>query len=394
MNEAVAVWIAGGAVSLVGALIYGELAARIPETGGEYAFLRAAFGPFAAFLFGWTTLFVAGSGGLAAVAIVMAKNVALLTGGRIADTWTVIGVLAALAGLNCLGVRTGDRTQAALCALKVGVILIIVAIGFHLAPATTRPMAVARSADHWRNIGAAMIPVLFTYGGWQTANYVAGEMKRPARDLGVALALGVVIVIVLYLLVDLACLRGLGPSALASDLTPVADLLGRATGPAGARAAAAVVALSAFAFLAQGMLTGPRVVYAMARDGRLPRLAAGLSTRRAPTAAIVILAVWTGVLALSGRYEQLLSFVTAMNFLFYGLCAAALFVLRRRRPQSLGFRTPFQPLLTALFIAVCIGVILAAFVAFPIESAIGYGIMIAGAPLYILTKRRTKKVME
>jgi APA family basic amino acid/polyamine antiporter len=155
-----------------------------------------------------------------------------------------------------------------------------------------------------------------------------------------------------------------------------------------------VVALSAFAFLAQGMLTGPRVVYAMARDGRLPRLAAGLSTRRAPTAAIVILAVWTGVLALSGRYEQLLSFVTAMNFLFYGLCAAALFVLRRRRPQCLGFRTPFQPLLTALFIVVCIGVILAAFVAFPIESAIGYGIMIAGAPLYILTKRRTKKVME
>ena len=180
-----------------------------------------------------------------------------------------------------------------------------------------------------------MIPVVFSYGGWQTANYVAGEMKDARRNLGRALVLGVIAVIALYLLVNIACMRVLGIEALGGTLTPASDVLRVALGPVGASLAAAAIALSALAFLSQGMLTGPRVTFAMARDGLFFRgVGAVAEGNRAPVTAIVLLALWTSVLALSGSYEQILSYVTSMNFLFFGLSASCLFVLRARDGRS------------------------------------------------------------
>jgi APA family basic amino acid/polyamine antiporter len=381
-----AAWSAGGLISLLGACVYAELAARLPATGGEYQYIRAAYGSLPAFLFGWTTLLVVHTGGSAAVAIVLAKNVRLLTG--IPEPWTVIVTLAALAGVNCAGVKSGNHTQALLGALKVGLILAVIAAGFSLAP-QHQAAPVLRASGPIAGFGAALIPVMFTYGGWQTANFVAGEMKNPRRNLAIALVVGVLAVTLVYLLIDMACLRALGPDALGATLTPAADVVGRFAGPVGARLTAAAVAISALAFLSQGILTGPRVIYAMAKDGYFFRIAGRVSqARRAPTAAIVMMVTWTGALALTGAYERILSYVVSMNFLFFGVSASTLFLLRGRGVGEGGFRAPLHPWSTGAFILACAAIVASAFWSFPIDSLIGYAIMAAGLPAYFWWRRR------
>jgi APA family basic amino acid/polyamine antiporter len=382
-----AAWLAGGLISLLGAFVYAELAARLPATGGEYQYIRSAYGPLPAFLFGWTTLLVVHTGGSAAVAIVLAKNVKLLTG--IAEPWTVIAVIAALAGVNCAGVTSGNRTQALLGALKVALILAVIAAGFSLAPPLATAVPAAPATGAVQGFGAALIPVLFTYGGWQTANFVAGEVKNPRRNLAIALIGGVLGVTVIYLLIDIACLRALGRDGLAATLTPAADVVGRFAGPVGSKLTAAAVAISALAFLSQGMLTGPRVIYALAKDGLFFRLAATVSEkRRAPAAAIVMMAAWTGVLALTGAYDRILSYVVSMNFLFFGVSASTLFDLRAKGVGGDGFRALLHPWSTGLFILACGVTVASAFWSFPMDSLIGYGFMAAGLPAYLWWRRQ------
>lgn len=381
-----AAWLAGGLISLLGAFVYAELAARLPATGGEYQYIRSAYGALPAFLFGWTTLLVVHTGGSAAVAIVLAKNVKLLTG--IAEPWTVIAIIATLAGVNCAGVKSGNNTQALLGALKVALILAVIAAGFSLAPEAARAAPKPSGSGAAQGFGAALIPVLFTYGGWQTANFVAGEVKNARRNLAIALVTGVLAVTLIYLLIDLACLRALGRQGLAATLTPAADVVGRLAGPIGSKLTAAAVAISALAFLSQGMLTGPRVIYALARDGLFFRLAGRVSERRrAPAGAILMMATWTGVLALTGAYEQILSYVVSMNFLFFGVSASTLFVLRARGVGDGGFRAPLHPWSTGLFILACAVTVASAFWSFPVDSLIGYAIMAAGVPAYLWWRR-------
>ena len=389
-------WAAGGLIALLGAFVYAELAARMPSTGGEYVYMRDTYGPLAGFLFGWTTLLVVQAGGMAAVTIVFAKNLNVLAHGQLPEKAIVIATLGVLAAVNCIGVRSGNRVQSLLGALKVvGISALIMAglwftpqVGFmageHLHPA---------AGDPWKAFGAALIPVVFSYGGWQTANYVAGEIRDPARNLARALLVGVVGVIALYLLINIACLRALGAEPLGQSLTPTSDVLQKAAGPIGANLAAGVIALSAFAYLSQSMLTGPRVYFAMARDGLFFRQVAKVGENsRAPMVAIVLQAIWTGILALSGSYEQILSYVTSMNFLFFGLSASCLFVFRRRDVASgrraEGYRAPWHPWTTALFIFACLVIVACSFWAYPMNSLVGYGIMLIGIPPYIYWRRQ------
>jgi APA family basic amino acid/polyamine antiporter len=385
-----AAWSAGGLIAILGAFVYAELAARIPATGGEYVYLRDTYGSLTAFLFGWTTLLVVHTGGLAAVSIVFAKNLNLLANGALPEPAIVIAVLAALAAINCLGVKSGNVAQAALGTLKILAIAALIAAGLWLAPRAAAPLG--RSVGTAKSFGAAMIPVVFTYGGWQTANYVAGEMKNPARNLARALLVGVMAVITLYLLVNIACLRALGVAALGQTLTPVSDVLQRAAGPVGARLAAAAIALSALAFLSQGMLTGPRVSFAMARDGLFFRQIATIDeTSRVPVMAILLQAAWTCILALSGTYEQILSYVIAMNFLFFGISASCLFVLRRRDKvgaPAAGYRAPLHPWSTGLFILACAAIVVCSFWAYPVNSLVGYAIMLLGIPPFLYWQHR------
>ncbi len=392
-----AAWGAGGAIALLGALVYAELAARMPTTGGEYVYIRDTYGPLAGFLFGWTTLLVVHTGGMAAVAIVCAKNLNVLAGGSLSEPVVAVSVLAILAGVNGLGVTMGNGAQSSLGLLKIVAIaaLILAGVAFapHAAAQPTLPTPPLASADFWKTFGAGLIPVVFSYGGWQTSNYVAGEIRNADRNLGRALVVGVLTVIALYILVNVACLRVLGVEALGKTLTPTSDVLERVAGPLGGKLAAGAIALSAIAFVSQSMLTGPRVCFAMARDGLFFRQAAGVSeSSRAPVAAIAFMAAWTAVLALTGRYDQILSYVTAMNFLFFALSASCLFVLRRRERThgriAVGFRTPWHPWTAGAFVAACGVVVAASFWAYPINSLVGYVIMLLGVPPYLYWRRQ------
>jgi APA family basic amino acid/polyamine antiporter len=399
---ALAAWTLGGVMAVLGALVYGELAARMPSTGGEYVYLRETYGPLASFLFGWTLLLVVQAGGMAAVAIVFAKNLDVLTGGGLPESGVVVAVLAGLAAVNCLGVRAGNGAQGWLGVLKVAAIVALVTAGLFFAPHAAPQRSVAAAPSSWPGLvkafGAGMIPVVFSYGGWQTTNYVAGEMKDPARNLARALVVGVFCVIGLYLTVNIACLRALGIQGLAATLTPTSDVLRLVAGPLGAKLAAAAIALSAIAFLSQSTLTGPRVYFAMARDGLFFRqVAAVADASHVPAIAIILQAVWASVLALSGSYEQILSYVIAMNFLFFGLSASSLFVLRRRERLSgvrhAGYRAPGHPWTTGLFVLASALVVASSFWSYPVNSLIGYGLMLLGVPPYLLWRRRQLREM-
>jgi APA family basic amino acid/polyamine antiporter len=396
-----AAWGLGGVVALLGAFVYAELAARNPDTGGDYAYLRDTYGPLPAFLVGWTLLLVVQTGGMAAVVIVFAKNLNLLAGGGLSETVIVVATLAALAGVNGLGVGSGNGVQTLLGFIKVLMITALIVTGFMLAPHSPHHPALAVPSTgpmgSLKAFCAAMIPVVFSYGGYQTANFVAGEMKDARRNLARALVAGILIVITLYMLVTLGCLRALGIDALGATLTPASDVLKMALGNAGARLAAIAVGVSALGYLSQSMLTAPRVYFAMAQDGLFFRGVGDLSSgTRAPVVAIIVQAVWTAVLALSGSYEQILSYVIAMNFLFFLLSASCIFTLRAREQrggfggQTGGFQTPGHPWTTGAFMLACVLVIASTFWAFPINSLIGYGILLLGVPPYLYWRRANR----
>ena len=396
-----AAWGVGGIVALLGAFVYAELAARIPATGGDYAYLRESYGPLPAFLNGWTLLLVVQTGGMAAVTIVLARNLDVLIGGGVDQRLLVVGILALLAGVNVAGVVAGNETQTVLGVLKIGVIVAVIGAGFWVAA----PHVSAAQSAVWqgrgvplKSFGAAVIPVVFCYGGWQTANFVAGETRDARRTLAGALVIGVAMVIVIYMLVALACVRGLGSGPLSRTLTPVADLLRLAVGPLGARLAAAAVAVSAAGYMSQAMLTAPRVYYAMARDGLFFRSVGEVSRgTRAPVLAILLQAGWTCVLALSGKYDQILSYTVGMNYVFFGLSASCLFVLRARERREgaeaipAGFRVPGHPWTTLLFILASVVVIVATFWTAPVASLIGYGLMLLGLPPYLYWRSRSRR---
>jgi basic amino acid/polyamine antiporter, APA family len=395
-------WGVGGVIALLGAFVYAELAARIPHTGGDYAYLREAYGPLPAFLNGWTLLLVVQTGGMAAVTIAFARYVDVLIGGGVSQSLIVVLCLALLAGVNVLGVGAGNSVQGVLGAIKIAMIVALVLTGVLLvAPArgAPAPPGPGGAVAGVKAFGAAMIPVVFSYGGWQTANFVAGEMKDPRRDLARALVVGVLIVIACYLAVSWACLRALGAAGLARTLTPTADVLGLAIGPAGAKVAAAAVAISALGYLSQSMLTAPRVYFAMARDGLFLRRVGQVSEQtRAPALAILLQAIWAGVLALSGEYERILSYTVSMNFLFFGLSGSAVFVLRARERRvgaaPSGFRAPGHPWTTGAFILACVLVVASTFWSYPRESLVGYGLLVLGLPPYVYWRRANARAVD
>jgi basic amino acid/polyamine antiporter, APA family len=388
---ALAAWGAGGVIALLGAFVYAELAARMPMTGGEYVYLRDTYGPLAGFLYGWTTLLVVHTGGLAAVTIIFARNFTVVTGLPWPEPVVGLTTLALLATLNAAGVGLGNAAQSGLGLLRLLAIAALVMAGLAMVPHGAEPPRPPPPGGALKGFAAAIAPVVFSYGGWQTSNFVAGEIRDPARNLSRALLVGVVVVITVYLLVNFAYLRALGLSALGASLTPTSDVLARAVGPTAGRVAAGAIALSALTFMSQSILTGPRVCFAMARDGLFFRAVARISeTSRAPVAAIFVLTAWAGVLALSGQYEAILSYDVSMNYVFFALTATCLFVYRRGGgdPHPPGFRAPAHPITTGLFVLASVAVVVASVWAYPLDCAIGFAILAAGVPVYGLFRRR------
>ncbi|MGO9539632.1 MAG: APC family permease [Terriglobales bacterium] len=387
-------WIFGGIIAVGGAFIWAELAATMPEVGGQYAYLREAYHPVVAFLYGWVLLLVIQTGGMAVVSITFARYFLELTGMHTQEWVVATAALAMLTLINCLGVKTGGRTQSALMVMKIVAITVLVIAGLVLAGKHVTMTTAAERESSLTSFGAAMVPVLFSYGGWQTANFLAGEMKEPRKDLPRGLLLGVLGVVVLYLSVNWVCLRSLGPEALAATTTPATAVMRLALGQRGATFIAAAIAVSTLGFLSQSILTAPRVYFAMADDGLFFRAVAWLDPRtRVPLIAIVLQSVWTMVIALSGRYEQILNYVISMDFLFFGMTATTIFVFRRRAARgdvdsSNTYHVPGHPVSTAVFVAICWWVVANTIYRYPKNSLIGYALLLAGIPVYWFWSRR------
>jgi basic amino acid/polyamine antiporter, APA family len=350
-----------------------------------------------AFLYGWALLLVIQSGGMAAVAITFARYFGNLVQLPVADSAVAVAVLALLTLINCLGVRSGSNVQSVLMLLKILAIAVLVGAGIWFAPAAAaHPQAPSLgSISAVAAIGAAMTPVMFSYGGWQTSSFVAGEMRDPQRDLGRGLLFGVAGVILLYCSVALVCVHALGPTGLAASKTPATDVMRLALGDRGASFIAVGIAISALGFLSQGMLTAPRVYFAMAEDGLFFRKVAQVSARtRVPVVAIVLQGVAAAVIALSGTFGQILSYVVSVDFIFFGLTGAALFVFRRRDPnQQVAFKAPLHPFTTGLFVAACALTVIATVWNNPVNSLIGYAILLAGVPACLYWQRKNRRAV-
>jgi basic amino acid/polyamine antiporter, APA family len=387
-----AAWIFGGVVALAGASVYAELASLRPEVGGQYAYLREAFHPAVAFVYGWVLLLVVQSGGMAAVAVTFARYFRDLSGSNASDGLIAGATLAALTGINCLGVTSGSNLQGLFMVLKILAIAGLVACGFWFVGGASAATPAPLVAGGPLAFGAALVPVLFAYGGWQTAGFVMGELKRPARDMPRALVLGVAGVVVLYVSVNVVCVRALGPAGLAATTTPASAVMRLALGERGATILALGIAFSTLGFLAQGILTAPRVYYAMAADGLFFRAVGYLHPEtRVPVVAITLQGLAAVVIALSGRYEQILNYVVSVDFIAMGLTASALFVFRRRGEAG-SFRTPGHPWTTLFFVLSCWAVVASAIYGHPGDTVIGLALMAAGLPAYFFWRGRKGQV--
>ncbi len=399
---ATAAWIAGGIIALLGATLFAELAARRPENGGLYAYLRDAFHPSVAFVYGWTLLLVAQSGGMAAGAVtfaiyvVPALHVPLATG--------VLGalIIAAFTLINCFGLRQGAFTQHAFILLNVAMIVVVAACAIaahsHLAIHAAPTLAPLSNAHLLAGAGLALVAVLFAYDGWHTSSFINGELRDPTRTLPRGITLGVAIVVALYLLANWSFLHGLGAAALAHTQTPASDLAALTLGPVGAGVVTALVAIATMSTLSQQILVSPRVYHQMAEDGIFFRALGYVHPRtRVPLVAIVAQGITAAVVALSGSYNQILNYVESVDFVFFGLAAIALFIFRKRDAnRPVAFRIPLHPWSTGLFLAIAWGIVADVAIGAPRDTMIGLGIMLLGLPAYwgFAIARRTKVAQE
>ena len=385
-----AAWVVGGVVALIGAFCFGELGQRRPRAGGGYVYLRETWGPLPAFLYGWTLVLVIATGAIAAVAVTFANYALALTG--LSERLTVpvaVGTIVLLAGINYVGVRPAAITQNIFTVLKLAALATLIGAGLFLAAPLLPPVAApTRIGGIGAALGAALVPVLFTYGGWQQTNFIAEEIIEPEKNLPRALVIGVAIVVAVYLLANIAYLRVLGAGGLARSTAPAADVMVAVLGPAGGKLIAAGIALSTFGFLNLVILVTPRVLQAMAADGVFfARLAELHPVHRTPAAAIVALAACAALLTLSKTFGQLVDYVTFGDWIFFGLTVAGLFIYRARDPNA-AFRVPGYPWTPALFVLAAAYVVVSVVVSNPKNAGLGAVLIATGVPVFFYWRRR------
>jgi APA family basic amino acid/polyamine antiporter len=384
------VWALGGGVALIGAFVWAELASRFPHVGGQYVYLQRAYHPLVGFLYGVALLFIINGGSLAAVAILFASYVdrSFVPLGPNGVRVLAAAALLVLTAVNVVGVRAGKWTNNTLMAAKVLGMLALVALAFGRgAPAASRfdlsPSHVFGHLSLSLTL-TALVPILFAYGGWQSCANIAAEIKDPARNLAKANVLGVIAVVVLYLSLNLAYLWVMTPAQIAASPALAADMAFAAAGAAGARFVALLIVVSSLGFLAVVILTGPRLIYAMAADGLFFTSAARLHPRyHTPVFALWFQAAVSLVLLTTNTYDQLLSYVVFADWLFFGLTAGALVIVRAREPGTEGLaRMPGHPYTTGIFILVAAAIVLNSFVAYPTQSLIGSAILAVATAVF------------
>lgn len=414
------IWFAGGLLSLAGALTYAELGVMFPRAGGIYHYLREAYGPLAGFLYGWASFWVIMSGGIAAVAVGTARYLGYFfpyssPGNVIASAqlggleWTVSGaqlvaaaIVLALTAINHFGVRGGTTTQNLLTVIKIAAIGLFVAFGLFVPARAENAFsgaAAAASADGGfalLGLGVAMIAVLWTYDGWYGLTFSAGEMRRPERDLPLGLVGGTAIITALYLLLTWIYFRAL-PIATMVDEPRVAEAAGTALfGPIGGRAVALLVTVSSLGCVAATILYASRIYQPMAADGVFFRSLSPIHPRhRVPTRSLWAQSLWAIVLALSGTYDQIYTYVVFVAVLFHVGACGAVFVLRRRRPElPRPYRTWGYPWVPFAFLAASMLLVASTLYERPIESLAGLGLLALGLPAYAYWRRAAARLTD
>jgi APA family basic amino acid/polyamine antiporter len=409
-----AVWVVAGLLSLFGALTYAELAAAMPEAGGEYVYLSAAYGPFWGFLYGWTQFWVAKSGSIATLAagfytyltaFVPALGAPVVVtpfhigpgGSRLEIHYgqlVAIGVILILAAVNYAGVRAGGNVQVFVTAVKLILIAGIIGIGiFSGAGDFSHFNEHVASAGGVAGFFAAMVGALWAYDGWNNVSMVSSEIRHPERNLPRALIFGTAAVIVTYLLINVAYFYVLSPGQIAASNRVAADMMAHLYGRAAAAAVTIAVLISIFAALNGSILSGSRVPYAMARDGLFFRTSAVVHPRfKTPGHSIVLLCLWSCVVVLSGWYDDLYNFVIFGSWILYLMTAVSVFVLRRKQPAlPRPYHVIAYPIVPVLFSAVAVLLLASTFHTRPRESLMGLGLMALGIPFYFHWKRTAVK---
>jgi APA family basic amino acid/polyamine antiporter len=383
-------WGAGAVLALIGALCYAELGARRPQAGGAYVYLREAWGPMIAFVYGWIMLVVNYSGSEAAVSMTFATYFCSTFG--LGDAWVqpiAVGAIVLLTGVSYFGIKAGAVLQNGLTMLKIVAVVAVVVTGvFIVAPAPPANAVPSVAMSPW-NFGAILMPVLFAYGGWAYVNNIAGEIREPQKNLPRALILGMLLVAACYLLANVAYLHALSHAGLAKSMAPAAEIMRSAFGDAGARAISLGIAISTFGFCNISIIGAARVFQVMGEEGLFFRAVGHINTKyRSPDVALVALSGWAIILALSGTYGQLLNYSTVGDWLGYAGAVATLFYYRRvHAAEPTVFRMKGFPLLPVIFIVAVLGVVASNIVANPTDAGMGLIIALLGLPVYFFWSR-------
>jgi len=392
---AMLVWIVGGILSLLGALTYGELAARSPKAGGIYIYIRDAFSPLLAFLYGWTLFFVISTGAVATLAVAFSAYLGeIIPLTPVSRKLIAVGMIAIVTVVNVLGTRKSSDLQNWTTAIKVAAILIMSAtllmLGRGFGGNGEAVVTAETGASLAAGFGLAMIGVLWAYEGWQYVTFSAGETLNAQRNFPRALVIGSAALIGIYLLANLAYLAALGPTKAALTDSIAATAVTAVVGPGAAKLVALAILISIFSAANGIALTAPRVYYAMARDGLFFHRLAGVHPRfHTPAFAVIAGSVWAAALAITGTFEQLFTYVVFSGWIFYALGAASIFIYRRRSPEVTSpYRVPAYPWPPLLFILAAAALVINTIATQPVRAAVGLGIVLLGAPAYLIWRSR------
>ena len=397
VGVALSVWVVGGVLSFLGALTYAELGAMHPDAGGLYSYIRDAFGPLLAFLYGWASFFVIASGSIATLAVAFSTYLGqILPVTPLVAKLISVAVIIVITAVNVRGTRGSANIENWTTSAKVGALfllsLALIAIGHGwsnpgpLWPATFTPSVLTGA-------GTAMIGVLWAYEGWQYVTFSAGETKDPQRVFPRAIAIATFALIVLYVVANAGYIAALGPAGAAQSDHVAADASRTVLGSASGVLLSALVLVSIFSAANGLMMTAPRLYYSMARDGVFfARLATVNERFGTPAAAIVLLAIWSAILAISGTFEQLLTYVVFAGWIFYGLGALSIFASRRRQPNAVRpFRTPGYPITPILFVASAAALVLNTMREQPTRALIGLAAVAIGTPAFYVWRALSRR---
>lgn len=391
------VWVVGGLLSLAGALSIAELGAATPEAGGIYIYLRQAYGKLVAFLYGWAMLLVVESGAVATLAVAFSiYSASFFPFTPLQQKLIAAGVIMLLTLVNVLGVRKGAAVQTIFMFAKLAGLAVIVGYALFPPEATQVSASLPLPTPHttMSSFGVALVGVLWAYHGWHHLSYAAGEVKDPGRVLPRSFLWGTLLVILVYLAANFAYLRVLSLGAIAEHQRVAARAMQALTGPSGAALVSGLILCSIFGSLNGNILGGARVLFAMARDGVFINAVGRVHPRyETPAVALVIQGIWAAVLAVSGTFEQLYTYVIFTAWMFYAGCTAAVVILRRRRPQlERPYRVWGYPLVPLAFSLAALSIVANTLVRSPRESFIGLGLVVAGVPIYALWSRLRGRV--